>query len=146
MFFGKSKIAIEIINIEDDGLHLMIEAKLNGKRGRMLIDTGASRTVFDKNRILKFIEKPDLDHHDKLSTGLGTDSMPTSSTTLSNFNIGDVSINDFYTILLDLSHVNASYKKLGFEEIDGVLGSDLLNKYEAVIDYKKKLLVITNNN
>ena len=46
------------------------------------------------------------------------------------------------TILLDLTHVNVSYEKLDLPAIDGVLGSDLMMEYKAVIDYQKKELTL----
>ena len=122
-----------MITIEDDGLHLIIETEVNDRKCRLLIDTGASRTVFDRTRIFNYVE---------LSTGLGTDSMPTSSRNLNQFKIGKIRIKNFHAILLDLTHVNSSYEKMGFSPIDGVLGSDVMNKYHAVIDYKKKRLTL----
>ena len=47
---------------------------------------------------------------------------------------------NYKTILLDLSHVNNSYEQIKLKPVDGVLGSDLLLKYSAVIDYDKKIL------
>ena len=143
MFSKRTSIAIQMLSIEDDGLHLLVDSEVNGKSCRLLIDTGASRTVFDQNRIFSFIKEGELEQHDKLSTGLGTDSMPTSSTSLSNFNIGELKIENFHAILLDLSHVNASYEKMGFSQIDGVLGSDVLNEYNAIIDYKKRKITLS---
>ena len=51
MFSKRTSIAIQMLSIEDDGLHLLVESEVNGKSCRLLIDTGASRTVFDQNRI-----------------------------------------------------------------------------------------------
>ena len=87
MFSSKTIIDIEMITIEDDGLHLIIETEVNDRKCRLLIDTGASRTVFDRTRIFNYVEEVELEDHDKLSTGLGTDSMPTSSTNLNQFKI-----------------------------------------------------------
>ena len=142
MFSSKTIIDIEMITIEDDGLHLIIETEVNDRKCRLLIDTGASRTVFDRTRIFNYVEEVELEDHEKLSTGLGTDSMPTSSTNLNQFKIGKINIKNFHAILLDLTHVNSSYEKMGFSPIDGVLGSDVMNKYHAVIDYKKKRLTL----
>ena len=145
MFSNKTFISIEMLTIEDDGLHLIIESEVNDQKCRLLIDTGASRTVFDRARIVNFVAEAELEHHDKLSTGLGTDSMPTSSTNLLYFKIGEIKIKNFQAILLDLSHVNSSYEKMGFFPIDGVLGSDVLNKYLAIIDYKKRRITLSKN-
>ncbi len=142
MFSSKTVLQIEMITIEDDGLHLIVETEVNDLKCRLLIDTGASRTVFDRTRIFNYVTDVELEDQDKLSTGLGTDSMPTSSTTLKQFKIGDVKIKNFHAILLDLSHVNSSYEKMGYSPIDGVLGSDVMNKYQAVIDYKKRRLTL----
>ena len=45
------EIPINIINIEGDGFHIVTEGHINGKAARFVVDTGASRTVFDKDRI-----------------------------------------------------------------------------------------------
>ena len=137
MFTSSSVIPLQVLNIEDDGLHLMIQAKVNSVNCNLLLDTGASRTVFDKIQILKFIGSHELEAHDKLSTGLGTDSMPTSFANLVQFEIGEVVLPNFKAILLDLAHVNSSYEKMGFNAIDGVLGSDILFSFNAIINYKK---------
>lgn len=106
----------------------------------MLIDTGASKTVFDENRIKKFIDENEFILNEKLSTGLGTNSMQTHSATIKKIQFGKIVLKNFNTILLDLSHVNESYSKLDLPVIDGVLGSDLMIEYNAVIDYKSKEL------
>jgi predicted aspartyl protease len=114
-----------------------LKTKINGKNARLLIDTGASRTVFDQERIMQFVSQKIFESNDKLSTGLGTNSMPTSMVSLKSLKIGDLLIDNFQAVLLDLQHVNNTYYKLGHTAIDGVLGNDILVKYKAVIDYKK---------
>ena len=54
--------------------------------------------------------------------------------------IGELEIENYRTVLLDLSHVNASYEQVGLKPVDGVLGSDILKMYKAVIDYEKKIV------
>ncbi|MEO8087875.1 MAG: retropepsin-like aspartic protease, partial [Bacteroidota bacterium] len=122
--------------------HLLIKAKVNGKPVTMLIDSGASKTVFDKGRMLRFADEKNFLTLEKLSTGLGTTVMETQSTVLKKFQIGKLMIPNFETIVIDLSHVNLTYAKLDLPAIDGVLGSDLMVKHDAVIDYKKKELIL----
>ena len=140
MLSSTIKIPIYIRNIEYDGFHLTIVARINGKSVQMLIDTGASRTVFDKKRSLRFVGESNHEPHDKLSTGLGTNTMKTHIANLKKIRIGDLLIENFEAVLLDLEHVNDSYEKLGLTPIDGVLGSDLLVKHKAVINFGKKEL------
>jgi predicted aspartyl protease len=140
---NSTHIDISSILIEDDGFHILLSSEINGIPARMLIDTGASRTVFDLERIQQFVSDKFFEQHDKLSTGLGTDSMPTSTVVIKKLKIGDLELEDFSAVLLDLQHVNGTYNKLGHEAIDGVLGNDILVKYNAVINYKKLKLSLT---
>jgi hypothetical protein len=66
--------------------------------------------------------------------------MESQMTLLKKISIGDLVINDYTTVLLDLSHVNGSYQQIGLKPVEGVLGSDILLLYNAVIDYEKKIL------
>ncbi len=140
MALKKISVPIRILRIDNDGFHLQIVVTLNRKRARLLIDTGASRTVFDKSRIHIYTEKKHFEKTPHLSTGFGTDRLETHSTEIKSVKIGTLDIKDFEAILLDLSHVNASYESLGLKPIDGVLGCDILKKYKAVIDMGKKVL------
>lgn len=133
-------INIEFLDIQGDGFHLMIEVYVNDKKAIMLIDTGASKTVFDKNRISNFLDHSDFELNEQLSTGLGTNSMQSHSTLVHTLRLGELIITDYKVVLLDLSHVNISYNSLKLPSIDGVLGSDILLKYKAVVDYSKKQL------
>ncbi|HNW98257.1 MAG TPA: aspartyl protease family protein [Bacteroidales bacterium] len=138
----KLKIPIEIIELEPESFHLFIEGHINGKPANMLVDTGASKTVFDLNRISNFINKrkKKFESFEKTTTGLGTNSMESHFTNFKKFNIKKLAFVDFKAILLDMTHVNQSYEMLKMKPIDGVLGSDLLMKYKSVIDYKKHII------
>jgi predicted aspartyl protease len=137
-----SQLPIRIINIEDDGFHLMVSIKIGRKKANMLLDTGASRTVFDQQRIARFLpeNQEGFEKNERLSTGLGTNTLESQVTELKSMKLGDIKISGFQAIILDMKHVNESYKQLGLPPIDGVVGSDLLMKYDAVIDYKEGLL------
>ena len=119
----------------------MIKLYINRKVANVIIDTGASATVFDKKRILKYVSDSSMVvEHDNLSSGLGTNTMKSQFTTLKKIKIGELKIEDYKAVLLDLSHVNKSYHQVGLTPIDGVLGSDILLKHKAVIDYAKQNL------
>jgi len=136
----KTTIPIEIFPIEDDGYHLKIAIAVNGNMANMILDTGASRTVFDETRIAQFIANETIEEHDRLSTGLGTNSMKSKKVVLNKIEIGEIGITNYQAAVLDLSHVNQSYEKVHLTPIDGVLGSDILVDYQALIDYQKKEL------
>lgn len=128
--------------IEEDGFHIFIEAVINDGTARLLIDTGASRTVFDVERIKAFLTKKKyrFKKFSKLSTGLGTNTMKSQSVILEEFRLGETVFKDYQAVVLNMEHVNQSYHMLGQKEIDGVLGGDLLFKLKVKIDYRKNLM------
>jgi len=132
-------LPIAVIAIEEDGCHLMVKGFINGHEANFLIDTGASRTVFDQNRILSFLDGQvaEFEENTKLSTGLGKNTMVSKTVTLNEIKLGKLIISDYTAVVLEMSHINESYSKLDLPTIDGVLGGDLLEKYDAVIDYGK---------
>jgi len=133
-------IPFKILAIDGEGYHLLVKVSVNGKTAKLIIDTGASKTVFDTTRVAKYIKDTNFGTHDKLSTGLGTSSMKSYSTILKKIRIGTLEIKNYNAVLIDLSHVNNSYGQVGIEPVEGVLGSDILVQYKAVIDYEKKVL------
>ncbi len=133
-------IPFKILSIGGEGFHLMLKIYINGKSARVIVDTGASKTVFDKKRIRKYVTEKKFSTHDKLSIGLGTNKLKSQFTILKKLEIGNLKISDYTTVLMDLSHVNRSYQQLGLKQIEGVLGSDILLEYNAVIDYEKKIV------
>lgn len=137
-------IPLDLINIDVDGFHLMMNAKIGRKKIRLLVDTGASKTVFDETRLKKILgpNNDEFESTEQLSTGLGTNKMESQTSVLKSIKIGNVKLQNFEVVVLDLSHVNVSYQLIGEKGIDGVLGSDLLSKFEAVIYYKKPRLKI----
>ncbi len=135
-------LPLTIFPIENDGFHLKLIIKVNGKNAVMILDTGASRTVFDETRIINFIGDNNLEEHDKLSTGLGTTTMTSKKVILKKIQFGKILITNYDATILDLQHVNQSYQKLELESIDGVIGGDILNDYHAVIDYENATLTI----
>lgn len=127
-----------MLPIEDDGFHIFVAAGINGRPARLLIDTGASRTVFDREKIRDFISPEQVfEDIDKLSTGLGTNTMKSQTVTLDRLQLGRIILRDFPAIVLDMQHVNQSFNLLGLEAIAGVLGGDLLNTLQARIDYRE---------
>lgn len=138
----KTTLPIEIFAIEDDGFHIKTIIQINDQQANVIIDTGASRSVFDQERIVNFLGHNNLEEHDRMSSGLGTNTMTSKKVEIKKLQIGEVEIASYEATILDLSHVNASYEQLELELIDGVLGSDILVDYNAIIDYKQQVLIL----
>ncbi|MBL4593928.1 MAG: clan AA aspartic protease [Flavobacteriales bacterium] len=138
----KTIIPLTIFPIENDGFHVKVSIMINGKEASMILDTGASRTVFDETRIMEFVDDNHIEDHDRLSSGLGTNSMTSKKVLIGKIQIGEIEIVGYDATILDLQHVNQSYEKLELEPVEGVLGGDILNDYNAVIDYANKELIL----
>ncbi len=68
--------------------------------------------------------------------------MQSATAVINNIWIGNLLISEIEVAVLDLSTINIAYRELGHPEVLGVIGSDILMKYKAVIDFGKKVLVL----
>lgn len=136
------KLPFEIIELETDNYHLIVSADFtDGSVKKWVIDTGASKTVFDLNLEKHFVLSED-ETEELHSAGINTNPLTTQLGYLNTFTLGHLKIEGMKVALMDLSHINALYKKATQLKICGLIGSDFLLKYNAVIDYKKKMLTL----
>jgi len=134
---GETKVPLELINLHDDGFHLLVEVVVFGQSFNVVLDTGASKTVFDKAEIEKHMKDAELTISDRLSTGLGTNNMESHTIILPVLSIGKFKIKNFEAAVLDLSMISHAYSTLNLPAVIGVLGGDILKRYQAIINYKK---------
>jgi len=133
-------VPLQIIDLNGDGFHPLLNIKVYGKTFTVVLDTGASKTAFDKGLLLKANKKTLINDSDILSTGLGTNNMQSFTATIHDMRIGRLKIPEFQVAVLDLSTINIAYTQLGHPQVLGVLGGDILMKYKAVIDYGKQVI------
>jgi len=139
---NKVELPIEVISIKDEGYHLFVEVHVNEQPIRLLLDTGASRTVFDMDVIQRVCADVELEENEDKATGLGSSQVENFIVILNSLVLGEIELTEYQTGVLNLSHVNVSYGNMGFSTIGGVLGSDILMKFNAIIDYKKRKLFL----
>ena len=133
-------VPIQIIDLHEDGYHLLVEVGINGNIFILVLDTGASKTAFDHEILLESDTGSAIIASERLSTGLGTNNMASSTAVINHLQIGGLEISAAEVAVLDLSSINAAYRQLNYPEVLGVLGGDILMKYKAVIDYGTKTL------
>lgn len=116
----------------------MVKGLIHGKEAHFLIDTGASRSVFDPKTIANFIDHPEFEKKQGMTAGVGSSDIESSTFMIDSLSIGDMEIHDYEAVALDLENIHEMYAKLGLPRIDGIIGGDLLRRHRAIINYKAK--------
>lgn len=134
---SETRVPLELVNLHNDGFHLLVEVVVFGQSFNVVLDTGASKTVFDKTVIEKHMKDAELMSSELLSTGLGTNSMESHTIIIPVLKIGKFKLKNFEAAVLDLSTISHAYSSLNLPPVIGVLGGDILMRHKAIINYKK---------
>ena len=137
------EVPLQLLDIEGEGFHVMVKGTIHGKEANFLIDTGASRSVFDPKTIATFINDVTFEKKEGMTAGVGSSDLESSTFNIDIFSIGEMQIFDYEAVALDLENIHEMYDKLGLPHIDGIIGGDLLKRYKAIVNYKSKKLRLT---
>ena len=113
--------------------HDLIDATINGVKGRFIVDTGASFSVIHTPRASAF----QLNSSDALGTQSAT--MPTGNINLTRYRLRSIAISSRAYHLpeitsADLGALAGVVKQTSGQEIDGIIGQDFLIRNQAIID------------
>lgn len=133
--FLKNKKYVKIPLVLTETNHFAITAKINGVKGRFILDTGASNTCvsFDKIEFFKLTSEAS----EIKAAGAGATNMETLISTKNRFEIGKWKKRKLQIVLFDLGHVNEALTSHKALPVDGIIGADVLIMAKAVIDYSK---------
>ena len=137
------QIPIRLLDIEGEGFHVMIQGKINGMEANFLVDTGASRSVFDPTVITKFIDNPNFQKKPGITAGVGGSDLESSTFMINSLSFGEIEIINYEAVALDLENIHETYGKLGLPSIDGIIGGDLLFQLKATINYRLRKIRFT---
>ena len=137
------EIPIRLLDIEGEGFHVMIQGKINGMEANFLIDTGASRSVFDPTVITKFIENPSFEKKEGITAGVGGNDLESSTFIIKSLTLGTIELSNYEAVALDLENIHENYRKLRLPSIDGIIGGDILVKLKATINYRLRKIRFT---
>jgi len=120
--------------------HFELEALVNGQPARLLLDTGASHTVFATPSAsrLGLRTAPSADR----AGGVGTSDHATETTSVGELRLGAVLLRNVAAWTFDLGHVNRALEARGGGAVDGAVGADVLRPAEAVIDFARAMLYL----
>lgn len=136
----KTVIPVELVKLEDNSYHLIVQADIDGISGDMIIDTGASVTVADQRLF------SDQTHDDtSITMQSGSVSGQIDNVRLikiKRLTIGGRRLRNFRLACINLDYVNEMYNKHLKRQIIGLLGCDFCVRYNVCIDYSKKELTL----
>ena len=140
----KTILPIEIVAIGDDNsYHLFVGGFINDCQCELLIDTGASHTIFD-SALIPEIPADETPLKEIQSAGISEGDLNCKLGRIKKFKLGELWRENWTVVIIDLSHVNNMYKRFTDKHVAGLIGSDFLLKHAAIIDYKRRELVLRN--
>ena len=120
--------------------HHLVEARLNGRDGLFVLDTGANMSVVDDDHAATF--------------GLGGaaarpgggfaigGTVAAKQVAIDSLSLGGVRIRQRRMVVADLGHLTAAMRPLAGGAVHGLIGQDVLNEHRAVIDMDAPLLYL----
>ncbi len=135
---GVISVPLILANLQDNGFHILVEIVVFGEPHFAVVDTGASRTVFDQSLMQRHIKDLISNENHQASTIFSAAATLTGQ--ISKFQIGKLKLKDYEAVALDLTSVSDTYAQLNLPPISAIIGGDILMKYHCKIDYKKLLI------
>ena len=134
------EIPFTLLKLDEESYHPVIEAVVDDVTCNLIIDTGASRSVFDINYFnIPFVEMKQ--GKEIIPAGIIEGDIENKSGLVSHFSLGNFRTENLEAVFISLDHINRLYQQISNAPlISGLLGSDFLVKYNALIDYNEKLL------
>ena len=136
-------IPLNFVELESDNYHVLIDVLLSdGTTTKWVVDTGASKSVFDGNLSDYFRTESTSDDDDEIqSAGINGDPLSTSIGIIPELNIAGMPLKNIKLAIINLDNINTLYEKYTDTRIAGLIGSDLLKEYNAVIDFGKMHMI-----
>jgi len=138
----KSIIPLEVVAIQEGSYHVFLKMKVNKKSIRVLLDTGASKTVLDKTFVEEKCKSQTTETIGQSTSSLHTTVSESNITYIKEIQLDQVKLKNYLVAVIDLTHVNQTYEGVGKKPIFGIVGSDILMERKAIIDYSKKILIL----
>ena len=120
--------------------HYVVVTTLNGIEGRFILDTGASNTCVSSELTAQFHlnAKPS----EEKASSASANELDTEVAHHNELMIGSWYSQRRSVVLFNMQAVNHALQKLDIENVDGIIGADVLKSTKAVIDYNNNWLYL----
>lgn len=136
------RIPLKKIKIPGGGLHLICHLYADNFHVAVVIDTGASISVFHEETFSSYFTERDINEdEDDFSSGISTMIEGHRLGYISGISLEALPLNHEPAGLMDLSHIKNIYQEYFDFQIEGLIGCDMLDKYGAVIDFKRMNII-----
>lgn len=120
--------------------HILVDGQINNIQGKFIVDTGASNSCIDTMKSEKFKLTFEISNETAYSA---TNTMKETYISKNNsLNLGSCQINNYDFIIFNMSHIRDLLIKEEDIDVDGIIGSDILKKTNALVDYKLKKILL----
>lgn len=124
------------------GYNLYVDGRVNGKRARLMVDTGAFTTLLHQ-RFVQRMRIP-LRASPYNSAGVNLKNRNVQMATIARFSVGSLDIRSKEVGVIDLEGLIRSGLLDASPPVAGLLGSELLERYNGIIDFGTKTLYLKN--
>jgi predicted aspartyl protease len=121
--------------------HLLVRAEINGKPALLGVDTGAPVSAIALSRRAYFGMAP-ITGKSTLPSRLSINGAFNSVAIAHNLRLGALNLVDEPMVMVDLGGMRRSGKH---DEIDGILGADILFPTKAMLDCQRQILILKIN-
>jgi predicted aspartyl protease len=131
--FLEARGYVEIELAENTAKQFEVHVTMNGEKLLLIVDTGASHTLFSRNRLKKMgleLEKTNVEF-----SGIGK-KQRLYSTQIDGLEIAGTSTGPIAIFAADLSHMRQMLRGYGSRAPDGLIGADFLARYSAILEVK----------
>jgi hypothetical protein len=119
--------------------HYSLEVKINGIKGKFILDTGASNSCICTTLECNFniISKETTEKASSATSEISNTKISKNNT----IQIGKWE-NKINLVIFDMSHINYALNDKKINSVSGIIGADVLKKSKAILDYKSNKIYL----
>ncbi len=133
---GYNSVPMEV----SPGYNLYVNGSFNGRRGKLMVDTGAFTTLFHQ-RFVHRMQIP-LRKSPFQSAGVNLKQRGVQLATISRFSVGSLNLRDKEVGVIDLEGLVRTGLLNGATPVAGLLGSETLRLHYGIIDFGTRTLYL----
>jgi len=121
--------------------HLLVHAYINNKSAWLCVDSGAPISAIALHR-RKHFQLTGTTAQSEIPTRLRINGAFDSVAIAKSFRLGSLNLVEEPVVIIDLGSSNRASRLLDEQEIDGIIGADILFSTKAVLDCQQQLLIL----